>query len=247
MFRRPLRTTWPLCFVALLASGAPSSALGQEGAQAEAPRKATSPPPRKVTPIEIIGSYRPVDPSRPENPQRPSPAAQTGLDLYLNAGADAPLRVGQVFEVFRTITPADHTELRLTIKVGTVEILSIQGPLAIGRAVGGPSADARPHLRTPGILIGDFVRPNAPLTDPDAKDATRDTPKATADAKPTRRRPKHRRKPKITDTPPPEPCPKPAEEGLLTDSTLAPPTLPREGPPPDSDTYESWRVEPINF
>ncbi|MBH23243.1 MAG: hypothetical protein CMH57_02040 [Myxococcales bacterium] len=238
-------TAWSLCAVALLS--AQTAALAQDD-RATTPQKASpSTTPKQVAPIEVIGAYRPVDPSRAMNSKRPSPPSQTGLDLYLGAGAGSPLVVGQVFEVFRTITPAGAPDIHMTLKVGTVEILSIQGPLAVGRVVGGPSVTAHPHLRTPGILVGDFVRPNAPISGPGAQDTPSDAADAAAVASrpPDRRRRKRRRRKRQAKTGP-EPCPNAPEE-LLTDSTLAPPVLPMEALPPDPDSFKSWNAEPIDF
>ncbi|MEL6182781.1 MAG: hypothetical protein AAFS10_27750, partial [Myxococcota bacterium] len=130
MFRRSRRVAaWLLGLgAAALLCALPQTAWAQDGdappstdptpnQAPEEPRqvKADMRQPRKAKAVEVIGAYRPVDPARPKNPDRPSPPSQYGLDLYLAMGDEAMLRVGQVFEVFRTFNHVTAPDISMTL------------------------------------------------------------------------------------------------------------------------------------
>ena len=128
--------------------------------------KAERPAPARVSPqARIVGSFRPVEPSnlplpRPEGVR---PTGQTGVDLYLDL-SDAPGAVpGQSFHVYRKINAPTLRRSEVTIQVGVVTVVSIEGPLGVARVVGGPEPSSLPFLRSGGVLVGDFIRTDQPL------------------------------------------------------------------------------------
>jgi hypothetical protein len=171
-------------------------------------------PPVPGDPLEVVGAYRPVDTTT----EHGGPLAQSGLDLYLNATPRAGLEAGQRFDVFRRVlTPT--AQIALVLRVGEVQIVSVQPTLAVARVIGGPDVNAQPHLKTPGVMVGDYILPA------EAKEAP---------APPVKARPRARKKKK---------APK-AKAKSETDSKEK---APAKEASPDRDSFEFWEEKPIDF
>ena len=164
------RYIYALCAAMAWTYSAPDLAAAQNSRAASATSVApagvavsqSTTPASPATPIRVIGAYRPVDPAMRSSSD--TNTVQTGLDLYFELGGARAVVAGQRFEVFRDVSaPNSPSGVSLRLKVGEVKILSIQGPVAIGRVVGGPEIASAPFLRSPGILIGDFVDPTRPI------------------------------------------------------------------------------------
>jgi hypothetical protein len=166
-------------------------------------------------PLEVVGAYRPVDITT----EHRGPLAQSGLDLYLHATPRAGLEAGQRFDVFRRVmTPT--AQITLVLRVGEVQIVSVQPTLAVARVIGGPDVNAQPHLKTPGVMVGDYILPA------EAKEAP---------APPVKPRPRARKKKKK--------APK-AKAKAETDSKEK---APAKEARPDQDSFEFWEEKPIDF
>jgi hypothetical protein len=127
--------------------------------------KAVAAPKRVAPTARIVGSYRPVEPSKlvMPRPEGVHPSGQTGVDLYLDlSNVDGP-RPGQSFTVFRKVAAPTLRQSEVTIQVGVVTVVSIEGPLGVARVVGGPNPSSLPFLRSRGVLVGDFIRTDQPL------------------------------------------------------------------------------------
>lgn len=188
------------------------AASSNAAAQEPAPDVAA---PREVA---VVGAWRPVDAQRDA---AAGPLAQSGLDLYLSAAPGAALHPGQRFDVYRRVQAPP--EISLVIRVGELLIVSVQPSLAVARVVGGPDPAAQPHLKTPGVLIGDYIIEAQPK-------------KVDQKAEPPERRPRQRRKAP----------PKAAEAPARPDDALpdAPDKKPDLG---DKDTFEFWDQGPVEF
>ncbi len=192
--------------------------------------QAPAPAPKAAMPNEVavIGAYRPVDAAEPKG----APAAQAGLDLYLAATDSGVLQAGQHFDVFRRLPTPAAPEVEVTVRVGQVKIVSFHGPLAVARVVSGPDPSAQPHLSTPGVIVGDFIRADQPQKQSLA-DASKPNKARKRPARGNRRRNAGAKKPAKAAA---EPGNAPKE-----------PELP--GPPSntDSDSFIFWDQTPVDF
>ena len=180
--------------------------------------------------IPVVGAFRPVDPARTHGD---TASVQNGLDLYLQLHKAGLVTAGQSFAVFREVSsPSEPNDSTIRLKVGEVRILDIQGKLAVGRVVRGPELSVTPFLRTPGIIIGDFMDPSRPLadknTEPDADQKRRRNRRKNAKAS---------KSPKAS-----KPCPKPMTGSSVTSNTSE---TPRDNTDPDG--FRSWDNRPIEF
>lgn len=181
-------------------------------------------PARLAPTARIVGSYRPVEPRKLQLtvPEGVTPSGQTGVDLYLDLSEAPGAVAGQSFAVYRKVPAPTLRASEVTIQVGVVTIVSIEGPLAIARVVGGPKASSLPFLRSRGVRVGDFIRADQPMGQaPEVR----------------KKRPRRVKKPAGPATPAaPEAAPVEVKPEPATKSG-------------DGDGYESWGAEtdPIEF
>lgn len=117
--------------------------------------------------VRVVGSYRPVDLRLGGAPdpkdKMPTPAAQRGLDFYLALEEGSTVRVGQEFSVYRRVAAPTVRRAVVTLKVGEMRVVGIEGNMAVSRVIGAPIHAAHPYLKTPGVLVGDFIVSTRPL------------------------------------------------------------------------------------
>lgn len=154
-------------------------------------------------------------------PEGVVPSGQTGVDLYLDLTDIKGATPGQSFTVFRKVPAPTLRRSEVTIQVGVVTLVSIEGPLGVARVVGGPNPSSLPFLRSRGVLVGDFIRTDQPLGG---------EPEPVVETKPARRVRAARRTPAPADA-------------------AAKPTPEADKKPGDDDGYESWgaATDPIDF
>jgi hypothetical protein len=117
--------------------------------------------------VRVVGSYRPVDLRLGGVPdpkdKMPTPAAQRGLDFYLALEEGSTVRVGQEFSVYRRVAAPTVRRAVVTLKVGEMRVVGIEGNMGVARVIGAPIHAAHPYLKTPGVLVGDFIVSTRPL------------------------------------------------------------------------------------
>lgn len=188
-------------------------------AQSAARRAAT------VREVRIVAAYRAVDVIHDKD----APVAQSGLDLYLAASRHSGLRAGLRYEVYRRVPSPALPEMHMVVKVGSLEVVSFQGNLAVARVLDGPDARVQPYLVTPGVIVGDFIYPHKPQKKVEAPVA------ATPPAKTSGKAPKGSRSPRATRRDDKaRPSPEPAKESERAVDR-------------DPDSFQSWDDEPIDF
>lgn len=213
----PTHKTPTALALALAVALSASPALGQE-----APVEATEARPERSS-LEVVGTYRPVDITQAGL----GPAAQAGLDLYLSTNPQAGLSPGQRFDVFRRV-PAPAVDIEMVIKVGELQIVTVQPTVAVARVIGGPDQSAQPHLKTPGVVVGDYIMPDSPKVEP----------------KPVARR-RQRRKPAEKASKASEAPRIAAKDPAPDEVVVKKPSSP--GASTDTDSFQFWDERPIDF
>lgn len=115
--------------------------------------------------VRVVGAYRPVDLRKagPAPQALSAPSSQNGLDLYLSLETPGAISAGQDFDVYRRVAAPTLRRTMMTLKVGEVRIVGIEGQLAVARVIMSEVNLAHPYLKVPGVLIGDFIVPTRPI------------------------------------------------------------------------------------
>jgi hypothetical protein len=229
--------------------------------------------------VRVIGAYRPVDIAKGSAAAWADlpPAAQNGLDFYLSIEKGTQLHVGQEFSVFRRVAAPTVRRSTITLKVGELRVVGIEGALAVARVISAPVHLSHPYLKTPGVLVGDFIVSTRPLpperhvggwnnvggADDEAHNLTKEQERREAEARAlaeeeARKRARARAlaKKKSDNDPfsgqsdaPWRFAPGEKRAGGEPASGFKPPgpNGPRPPSPEDKDAYRYWDTEPVRF